>query len=54
MLNLCYYREFVGEIVASNNALWAGYDLGGSMANNLILLVWPNGDDFVYSTRMAS
>ena len=45
--------EFVGEIVATKNAVWAGYDLGGAMANNLMLVVWPNGSNFVYSTRMA-
>jgi cellobiose dehydrogenase (acceptor) len=45
--------EFVGEIVASNNALWAAYDLGTSMADNLLLLVWPNANKLVYSVRMA-
>lgn len=47
-------REFVGEIVATKNAVWVGYDLGGAMANNLMLLVWLNGNNFVYSTRMAT
>jgi hypothetical protein len=47
-------REFIGEIVASNNAGWAGYSLGRAMTNNLLLLAWPNGNQFVYSARIAS
>lgn len=46
--------EFIGEIVATRNVAYAGYDLGGAMANNLMLIVWPNGNNFVWSTRMAS
>lgn len=46
--------EFIGEIVATKNANWVGYDMGGSMANNLMILVWLNGNNFVYSTRMAT
>ncbi|KIM33732.1 cellobiose dehydrogenase protein [Serendipita vermifera MAFF 305830] len=46
--------EFIGEIVATRNVVWAGYDFGGAMSNNLMLLVWTNGNNFVSSTRMAS
>ncbi|CAG7847998.1 Cellobiose dehydrogenase Short=CDH; AltName: Full=Cellobiose-quinone oxidoreductase; Flags: Precursor [Serendipita indica DSM 11827] len=46
--------EFIGEIVATKNVAWAGYDFGGAMADNLMLIVWPNGNDFVWSTRIAA
>ncbi|KAG8842600.1 hypothetical protein FRB91_004077, partial [Serendipita sp. 411] len=46
--------EFIGEIIGTNNVVWAGYDLAASMANNLMIIVWRNGNNFVYSARMAA
>jgi cellobiose dehydrogenase (acceptor) len=43
--------DFIGEILAPISAAWVGFSLGGSMADSLLLLVWPNGNEFVTNTR---
>ncbi|KAH8107437.1 cytochrome domain of cellobiose dehydrogenase Hp3 Ph 7.5 [Phellopilus nigrolimitatus] len=46
--------EFIGEIVSPTSNKWIGLALGGQMANNLLLVAWPNGDDIVASPRFTS
>nr|BAC20641.1 cellobiose dehydrogenase [Grifola frondosa] len=46
--------EFIGEIVAPVAAQWIGVALGGAMIDNLLLVVWTNGNTIVSSTRYAT
>ncbi len=46
--------EFIGEIVAPIAQKWIGVALGGAMLQDLLLVAWPNGNDIVSSTRIAS
>ncbi|KZS87660.1 cellobiose dehydrogenase [Sistotremastrum niveocremeum HHB9708] len=47
-------QEFIGEIVAPVNIKWAGLALGGQMANNLLIVAWPNNNQIVFSPRYAT
>jgi len=46
--------EFIGEIRAPIANKWAGIALGGQMANNLLLVAWPNAGAVVASPRFAT
>jgi cellobiose dehydrogenase (acceptor) len=48
--------EFVGQIIVPSNVGWAGLAYGGQMANNLLMVAWPNtaGTDAVISARWAT
>ncbi|KAH8107442.1 cytochrome domain of cellobiose dehydrogenase Hp3 Ph 7.5 [Phellopilus nigrolimitatus] len=46
--------EFIGEIISPTSINWVGVALGGKMANDLLLVAWPNGEDIVASTRFAT
>ncbi|KAH8806689.1 hypothetical protein DL96DRAFT_1698942 [Flagelloscypha sp. PMI_526] len=46
--------EFIGEIVAPLSAKWIGVGLNSAMANDLLLVAWPNGNSVVRSARMAT
>ena len=45
--------EFIGEITAPASAAWVGLALGGAMAQNILLVAWPNAGKIVSSTRFA-
>ncbi|KAG6918092.1 substrate-specific activator of APC-dependent proteolysis [Tephrocybe rancida] len=47
-------NEFIGEIVAPIATKWAGVSPGGSMLQNLLLVVWPNGNSIVRSARYST
>ena len=47
-------QEFIGEIVAPKSAAWIGWSLGGAMIGNILIVAWPNGNEIVASTRMAT
>ncbi|KAI5118114.1 hypothetical protein M0805_003468 [Coniferiporia weirii] len=46
--------EFIGEIVSPISNQWIGIALGGQMANNLLLVAWPNENSIVASTRFTT
>jgi len=46
--------EFIGEVIAAADNKWIGIALGGQMADNLLLVAWPNGEDIVFSPRYAT
>ena len=46
--------EFIGEIVTPVSNQWIGVALGGQMADDLLLVLWPNGDEIMYSPRWAT
>jgi cellobiose dehydrogenase (acceptor) len=46
--------EFVGEFVAPISKKWAGISLAGGMVNAPLIMAWPNGNSFVFSTRWAT
>jgi len=46
--------EFIGEIIASAANKWVGLALGGQMANNLLIVAWPNENDIVFTPRFAT
>ena len=46
--------EFIGEITAPSGTSWVGLALGGAMAQNILLVAWPNAGKIVASTRWAS
>jgi len=46
--------EFIMQIMAPPTFGYTGVTLGESMMNNLMLVVWPNGNDVMISPRMAS
>ncbi|KAH8648421.1 cellobiose dehydrogenase [Xylariales sp. PMI_506] len=39
---------------ANNSAGWGGFDFGTEMADRLLIIAWPNGDDVVVSAREAT
>lgn len=47
-------QEFIGEIVAPVANEWVGIALGGQMADDLLLVAWPNDDEIVFSPRFAT
>ncbi|KAJ3487294.1 hypothetical protein NLI96_g3648 [Meripilus lineatus] len=47
-------NEFIGEIVAPNDAKWVGLSLGGAMLQNILLVAWPNAGNIVFSSRYTS
>ncbi|KAJ3740086.1 cellobiose dehydrogenase [Lentinula detonsa] len=46
--------EFIGEIVAPISTGWAGVSPGGEMVDNLLLMVWANGDTVMGTNRFAT
>ena len=46
--------EFIGEIIAPVANQWIGIALGGQMANDLLIVSWPNGNDIVFSPRYTT
>lgn len=49
--------DFIANIVGpmtDGEGGWAGLDMGVTMANKLLLVAWPNGDDVVLSARKAT
>lgn len=46
--------EFIAEIVAPVSYGWTGVSMGGQMANSLLFVTWPNGEDVVFSPRWTS
>jgi cellobiose dehydrogenase (acceptor) len=46
--------EFIGEIVAPIDVLWAGVSPGGAMLRNLLLVAWANDGEIVRSVRWAT
>lgn len=38
----------------TNGSGWAGLDLGTTMANRLLIVAWPNGDEIMSSFREAT
>ncbi|KAF9447344.1 hypothetical protein P691DRAFT_821966 [Macrolepiota fuliginosa MF-IS2] len=47
-------NEFIGEIVAPIDTLWAGVSPGGQMLQNLLLVAWPYDGSIVRSARYAT
>ncbi|KAI0599606.1 hypothetical protein F4775DRAFT_550650 [Biscogniauxia sp. FL1348] len=49
-------KDFIAQIVApiTDGAGWAGIDMGVSMAEYLLIVAWPNGDEIMLSPRLAS
>ncbi|KAH8115148.1 cellobiose dehydrogenase [Phellopilus nigrolimitatus] len=47
-------QEFIGEIITPVVNEWVGLAFGGQMADNLLLVLWPNGDEIMYSPRWAT
>ncbi|KIJ62234.1 iron reductase domain protein [Hydnomerulius pinastri MD-312] len=47
-------NEFIGEILAPSSTGWIGIALSGSMIGDLLVVGWPNGQDFVGTTRFAT
>ncbi|KAF8582996.1 carbohydrate-binding module family 1 protein [Ramaria rubella] len=43
--------EFITQIVAPNTYGYTGVSMAGTMADSLLFVLWPNGDDVVFSTR---
>jgi cellobiose dehydrogenase (acceptor) len=48
--------DFIAQIVAPVNSTggWGGFSMGSSMAGNLLVVAWPNGDEVVSSFRLAT
>ncbi|KZS90558.1 CBD9-like protein [Sistotremastrum niveocremeum HHB9708] len=46
--------EFIGEIIAPIANKWVGIALGGQMADNLLLVAWPNANSIVFSPRYTT
>lgn len=46
--------EFIGEIITPVSNEWVGLAFGGQMVDNLLLVLWPNGDEIMYSPRWAT
>ena len=47
-------QEFIGEVIAPVANKWVGIALGGQMANNLLLVAWPNGNTIINSPRYTT
>jgi len=46
--------EFIMEVTAPSTFGWTGVALGESMLQNLMLVVWPNGNEVMVSPRISS
>ena len=44
--------DFIG-ILSGKGTGWSGVSLGGAMANKLLIVAWPNGQNIVSSFRKA-
>ncbi|CRK18998.1 hypothetical protein BN1723_011736, partial [Verticillium longisporum] len=46
--------DLIGRISVQGASGWGGVSLGGRMANSLMVIAWPNGDDIVASLRHST
>ncbi|KAI5274967.1 FAD/NAD(P)-binding domain-containing protein [Aureobasidium subglaciale] len=46
--------DFIGQIVAPTTEGWAGLDMSAQMANHILIVAWPNGDEVMSSIREAT
>ncbi|KAI4843507.1 FAD/NAD(P)-binding domain-containing protein [Aureobasidium sp. EXF-8845] len=46
--------DFIGQIVAPTTQGWAGLDMSAQMANHILIVAWPNGEEVMASVREAS
>ena len=46
--------EFIGDLIVPVANEWVGLALGGQMADNLLLVAWPNGNTIMISPRYAT
>ncbi|KZS87659.1 cellobiose dehydrogenase [Sistotremastrum niveocremeum HHB9708] len=47
-------QEFIGEIIVPVVNQWVGLAFGGQMADNLLMVAWPNANNIVFSPRYAT
>ncbi|KAI4842060.1 FAD/NAD(P)-binding domain-containing protein [Aureobasidium sp. EXF-8845] len=47
-------KDFIGQIVAPTTQGWAGLDMSAQMANHILVVAWPNGEEVMASVREAS
>ncbi|KAH0290481.1 FAD/NAD(P)-binding domain-containing protein [Aureobasidium namibiae CBS 147.97] len=47
-------KDFIGQIVAPTIQGWAGLDMSAQMANHILVVAWPDGDNVRSSVREAS
>ncbi|GJJ08099.1 hypothetical protein Clacol_002307 [Clathrus columnatus] len=43
--------EYIVQLVAPISYGWTGASMGGQMADSLLFVFWPSGDDVVFSSR---
>ena len=46
--------EYIVELISPIDYFWTGVSLGGTMANSLLLVVWPNDGEVVFSARWTA
>lgn len=46
--------EFIGDLIVPVANKWVGLALGGQMANNLLLVAWPNSNTIMISPRYTT
>lgn len=47
-------KDFIGQIVAPTTQGWAGLDMSAQMANHILIVAWPDGENVRSSVREAS
>ncbi|EJD04707.1 cellobiose dehydrogenase [Fomitiporia mediterranea MF3/22] len=47
-------NEFIGEVIVPVVNEWVGLAFGGQMVDDLLLVLWPNGNEIMYSPRWAT
>ncbi len=43
--------EYIVQMVAPVSYGYTGISMGGTMANSLLFVMWPNDNEIVFSTR---
>lgn len=46
--------EYIVQIVAPASYGWTGVSAGGTMADSLLFVLWPNDDKIMLGTRWTS
>jgi len=46
--------DLIGYLAGPKSVAWGGGDLGASMVGKVLIVAWPNGNEVVGSTRLAT
>lgn len=46
--------EYIVQMVAPASYGYTGLSMAGTMANSLLFVLWPNGDEIVLGTRWTA